>query len=80
MKIDRHISFETVLPSPDGNGPYHLRAVITHAGTAGSGQYTSCVRGRDNYWYKYDDARQPRRLPTQDVLRESGYFFIYERQ
>ena len=80
MKIDRHISFETVLPSPDGNGPYHLRAVITHTGSAGSGHYTSCVRGRDNYWYKYDDARQPRRLPTQDVLRESGYFFIYERQ
>ena len=80
QKIDRHISFETVLPCPDGNGPYNLRAVITHTGTAGSGHYTSCVRGRDNHWYKYDDANQPRCLPTKDVLVESADFFAYERQ
>ena len=76
-KIDRHVSFETMLPVAPGT-QYHLRSVVVHTGPVGGGHYTSYVRGSDNYWYFCDDSSDPRRCPTEEVLRAQAYMLFYE--
>ena len=78
-KIDRYINFETLLACPDGRGPYGLRGIVVHDGAAGGGHYTSRARAQDNFWYTYDDGRQPTQTSTEAVLAECAYLFFFER-
>ena len=79
MRIDKHVSFETLMPGRDGKGAYQLRAVVVHGGEADYGHYTSRVRALDNFWYAYDDAAQPKMRSTMEVLSVSAYILVYER-
>ena len=78
-KIDRYISFETLLPCPDGRGPYTLRGIVVHEGGVGGGHYTSRVRAQDNFWYAYNDRMQPTQKRTSEILTECAYLLLFER-
>ena len=78
-KVNREISYETVLPISQ-NYMYHLVGVVVHAGQAGGGHYTAYVRSPANMWFYYDDAHAPRPCTNNDALgaKRLAYLLSYQ--
>ena len=75
-KITRHIGFEEVLPLGRGEATYHLRAVVMHQGSYGSGHYTAFIRSNlHDEWYHCNDSAQPRIITDAPVMDKMLYLF-----
>ena len=79
-KVEREISYETVLPIGREH-LYHLVGVVVHHGRAGGGHYTAYVRSPAHTWFHYNDARAPQPCATEDALgaKRSAYLLFYEK-
>ena len=79
-KVEREISYETLLPIGREH-LYHLVGVVVHHGRAGGGHYTAYVRSPTRRWYHYNDAHAPQPCTTEDALgaKRSAYLLFYEK-
>ena len=76
--VDRHVSYETLLPLGDGLR-YELVGVVAHSGGVGGGHYTAYVRSSSHAWLCYDDSCTPRPCATAEALGTRAYLLFYER-